>query len=156
VRFPPDEALIDVVRRHPGSTKWELILILGQEGWPGIESSQLNSHIYPLSQLEWRPGLGNERRWYFIGEELEPPEGEIRAPRIPTPSFDQGESHQELQLYPWQRDALRAWEEANRVGVIEPVTGAGKTRVAIAAIASHLDAVVAPSLDTEFERMPAG
>ena len=51
-----------------------------------------------------------------------------------------------LELYPWQRQALESWCEAGRRGVVEAVTGAGKTRVAIAAIADVLraggDAVV--------------
>lgn len=41
---------------------------------------------------------------------------------------------QPIDLYDWQRDALIAWDDANRVGVVQAVTGAGKTRVGLAAI----------------------
>ncbi len=41
-------------------------------------------------------------------------------------------------LYRWQHEALTAWHECGRRGVIEAVTGSGKTDVAIAAI---IDAV---------------
>lgn len=37
-------------------------------------------------------------------------------------------------LYDWQRDALIAWDDADRRGVVQAVTGAGKTRVGLAAI----------------------
>jgi RNA polymerase primary sigma factor len=36
-------------------------------------------------------------------------------------------------LYTWQQEALRVWHANARRGVIEAVTGAGKTRVGIAA-----------------------
>lgn len=42
------------------------------------------------------------------------------------------------ELYEWQRQALRAWSAQQYRGVIEAVTGAGKTRVGIAAIAQAL------------------
>lgn len=41
----------------------------------------------------------------------------------------------DLPLRPYQAEALRAWEEAGRRGVVVLPTGAGKTRVALAAIA---------------------
>src|SRR3954468_183900 len=47
-----------------------------------------------------------------------------------------GTHHQEL--YRWQLDALIAWLRCGRRGVIEAVTGSGKTDVAIAAISDAL------------------
>ncbi|MDH4171454.1 MAG: DEAD/DEAH box helicase family protein, partial [Acidimicrobiia bacterium] len=38
-------------------------------------------------------------------------------------------------LYHWQLDALTSWLRCGRRGVIEAVTGSGKTDVALAAIA---------------------
>ncbi len=43
-----------------------------------------------------------------------------------------------LSLRPWQQSALAAWQEAGRQGIVEAVTGAGKTRLAIAAAAETL------------------
>ena len=40
-------------------------------------------------------------------------------------------------LYPWQREALSTWEIWGHQGIVNAVTGAGKTRLAIAAIAKH-------------------
>ena len=42
-------------------------------------------------------------------------------------------------LYRWQHDALTAWHGCGRRGVIEAVTGSGKTDVAITAIADALE-----------------
>lgn len=44
----------------------------------------------------------------------------------------------ELGLYAWQEAALEAWHESSRHGVVQAVTGAGKTRVGVAAIAEAL------------------
>lgn len=43
-----------------------------------------------------------------------------------------------LELHAWQREALEAWHVAGRRGIIEAVTGSGKTRIGEAAIAEHL------------------
>src|SRR3954449_7440461 len=42
------------------------------------------------------------------------------------------------ELYRWQLDALVSWLRCGRRGVIEAVTGSGKTDVAIAAVADGL------------------
>lgn len=42
---------------------------------------------------------------------------------------------EDMDLYPWQWEALKAWVRADSVGVVEAVTGAGKTHVGLAAIA---------------------
>ena len=43
-----------------------------------------------------------------------------------------------LKLYPWQKEALQAWKDADRRGIVSAVTGAGKTRVALGAIRDQL------------------
>ena len=54
----------------------------------------------------------------------------IGGDRIPTVAS--------LKLYPWQKAALAAWQEAGQRGIVTAVTGAGKTRVALAAIRGQL------------------
>src|SRR5207237_2299842 len=51
-------------------------------------------------------------------------------------AIDLASDHQEL--YRWQLDARVAWLRCGRRGVIEAVTGSGKTDVAIAAISEAL------------------
>jgi superfamily II DNA or RNA helicase len=42
-------------------------------------------------------------------------------------------------LRPWQNEALKAWHAAGRRGIVEVVTGAGKTRLALAAARGWMD-----------------
>lgn len=55
-------------------------------------------------------------------------------------------------LYHWQREAFAAWLRGHRRGIVEAVTGAGKTELALAAIEAHLAkrgkvAVIVPGVD---------
>jgi len=58
-----------------------------------------------------------------------------------------------LSLHAWQRGALAAWQRADRRGIIEAVTGSGKTRIGLAAIVEHLvtpaarAAVIVPTIE---------
>ncbi len=57
----------------------------------------------------------------------------------------------QIELFTWQREALDAWHQQGSSGMVQAVTGAGKTRVGVAAIAEALDdglrsVVVVPSL----------
>ncbi|HVL32727.1 MAG TPA: DEAD/DEAH box helicase, partial [Actinomycetota bacterium] len=57
-----------------------------------------------------------------------------------------------MSLRPWQADALEWWQDRNCNGVVEAVTGAGKTRVAIAAMLDSLEhglptLVIVPTID---------
>ena len=56
-----------------------------------------------------------------------------------------------LDLYDWQREALQAWHRSGDRGVVEAVTGTGKTRLGLAAIADarvagHRAVVLVPTL----------
>ncbi|MGB3954683.1 MAG: DEAD/DEAH box helicase family protein [Brooklawnia sp.] len=56
-----------------------------------------------------------------------------------------------ISLYDWQLEALAAWEDAGRRGVVQAVTGTGKTRVGLAAIdnarrAGRQTVVIVPTL----------
>lgn len=52
---------------------------------------------------------------------------------------DDVEWSNDIGLYDWQIRALNAWRDNKYRGVIEAVTGAGKTHVALAAIEAHLN-----------------
>lgn len=56
-------------------------------------------------------------------------------PRVPVQAAPAGvpASYDYAFLYPWQQEALKAWHSNARRGVVEAVTGSGKTRVGIAA-----------------------
>ena len=60
-------------------------------------------------------------------------------------------------LYMWQQEALSAWVHHGRRGIIEAVTGSGKTNLALAAVEDHLRspgavaAVVVPTADLLYQ-----
>lgn len=169
--IPPDKELVNTVARHPGCTSRELLLVLDREGWDGLPKSQLNSLLYRLrteGYLDWEPGIGNERRWHC---DVLHEDGTQEAPAVGTTaagelsfdleSFLKGFPHavveepavpEEIELYDWQREALGVWQDHDHEGVVEAVTGAGKTRVAIAAAADVLRdggkvAILVPTID---------
>jgi superfamily II DNA or RNA helicase len=72
--------------------------------------------------------------------------GKSTSPRQESASYTNP-----ISLYDWQKRALQAWKESEYVGVVEAVTGAGKTHVALAAIHEHISmgwkvVVVVPSI----------
>lgn len=170
VLIPSDEVLVDTVARHPGSTWRELILVFNEDGWPSITRSQLNSRLYRLQRegyLDWEPGIGSERRWYCerlleepgLGANLPPAAEEASSFDIERflkefhrTNVEERAAPEEIELYDWQKEALEEWEDCGYEGVIEAVTGAGKTRVALAATADVLRdggkvAIVVPTVD---------
>ncbi len=58
-----------------------------------------------------------------------------------------------ITLFPWQSEALDAWRRAGRRGIVQAVTGSGKTRLGMAAIAEHLRsadarvAIIVPTIE---------
>ena len=101
-----------------------------------------------LSRTSAPPGSaptvsGGTRGGRVASARSEPSGGALDAPTDHQPHVRApigSEVLERLELYPWQRRALESWCEAGRQGVVEAVTGAGKTRVAIAAIADVLRA----------------
>jgi superfamily II DNA or RNA helicase len=82
------------------------------------------------------------------------PEAAARAvvSNVPTEAVDRRDLLEGLVLRDWQVGAFAAWAAAGCVGVVEAVTGAGKTRLAIAAVRACLAnggraLVLVPTLD---------
>jgi len=78
------------------------------------------------------------QQWYVIDKTPVP----VKKPVISIPVKHTTVTHTPLEdyfdrlgLWPWQRRALRSWAESGYKGVVEAVTGTGKTRVGIAAAA---------------------
>ncbi len=78
----------------------------------------------------FRSDLGSPPRWWLASA----PAGAVRRP-APAPPVRPGWG---LELYPWQVDALEAWRRRGSRGVVEAVTGTGKTRVGVAAVLNEL------------------
>jgi hypothetical protein len=101
----------------------------------GRSRTEVNRILYPRVDL-------------FVHDDHQPPRWRLVAgapvatgsARVPTTSSSTStpQRGRQLPLYPWQRRALHAWQAHERRGVIEAVTGSGKTRVGLAAIANAL------------------
>ena len=91
------------------------------------------------SHGRFRRDAGSPQRWRLAPRSRPGPPAQ-RAPvsRTPAPPPLRAPPSASLGLYAWQRDALRAWEEHGCQGVIEAVTGTGKTMVGIAAALDEL------------------
>ena len=138
------DAVRTVLERHPNIDKRELLARLIAEGVSIADTSTLNAFLYQHrpSVFDWRPGPGAGRLWYAIRGTA----GVAAAPAT-QPDAPVG-----LDLYRWQRKALAAWAEKRHRGVVEAVTGAGKTRLALQAIldaasAGRKVAVIVPTLE---------
>ncbi len=111
--------------------------------------TELNRRLYRIPGLYWENGIGSERRWFFAAPQASSASLfellEQLTKTMAAPS-------EKLHLYPWQREALAEWEDNGNTGVVEAVTGAGKTRLAIAAAERQLRAggrvaIVVPTID---------
>ena len=57
----------------------------------------------------------------------------------PTPAVSSASPSNPFGLYAWQQEALSAWRANGHRGIVDAVTGAGKTRVGIVAISDALE-----------------
>lgn len=135
----PTDAVLSLLESNPGITVRDLIGLLRRSGTVPPSKSELNSYLYRSPHLR-RVDTGGLPKWYVNGAR---PQGPV-TPAAPARPLASGmtldAARQKLELYPWQVRALSAWQHNGYRGVVEAVTGAGKTRVALAAAAMHLSA----------------
>lgn len=125
------ELLVKIIRLNPGCTVQEVRTHLRKQERLHATRHEVNSLLYSNRNLFLRDD-GYVPRWscrQTTTEAVRP--RPVRRPAAPTSIIRSG-------LYGWQREALASWESAGGVGVVEAVTGAGKTRVGLAAAAEEL------------------
>lgn len=114
-------AITGIVRQFPGSTAKQIRARLANDG-VDVDKSTINS------KLHRNPGL-------FAHDQSQPPRWLLNdSARQST------DERHPFDLYAWQWEALHAWRLNGYRGVIEAVTGAGKTRVGLAAADEVLEA----------------
>ena len=89
----------------------------------------------------------NIPRWFL--KAVKPKINNIQKPIKPKPIRH---NYPKIELYQWQEEALAKWKSQNYQGVVEAVTGAGKTRVGISATIEELEQggfvlIIVPSLE---------
>ncbi len=110
---------------QPGQNKYQLHEALRPIGWRDISISDINSVLYS-SHVRFRHNDDSLPLWYPRSTAID------SAPVLQAPRL---EFYQGPPLREWQREALDAWRAAGHRGVVEAVTGTGKTAVGIAAAA---------------------
>jgi len=134
----------------PGRTVSELAAMLGGgKGEPAVSFALFANHArfhcdngepprwwlaHPSGRGDYRPDAAGRGDTRSPGRLVE----EASGPGVPAASLSSwpavpGGAAAPLRLYQWQQDALDAWAGHNRRGVVEAVTGTGKTVVGIAA-----------------------
>ncbi len=129
------------LKELPGQTARELADKLGVERYP------VNLTLY--SSPKFFKDASAKPRWNLVNEPVATSvRKELSKESTPIQEFVVGELRQ------WQEEALRAWAENKCCGIVEAVTGTGKTRVAIEAIRVVLDlsvkvAVIVPTKELQ-------
>jgi len=149
--------ILQLLSESPGLTAREL------ESLTGVFKGSINSLLYKSTKFvkdnSPRPcwSLKNDE----IGEELNEIEEKIAEKvvtllrqRIPVTKQPLSESFNFDSLRQWQREALKAWNENGRKGLVEAVTGTGKTWLGLAATAEELNlggkvVVIVPSIELQ-------
>jgi len=141
--------IITVLQKYPHSNKREIRNRL-REISIETDTSTINSKLYGYLQIFERVEVPMESaprwslRWTTVAEAKAPVNQPTPQTFVETPS-----AYDLPNLYEWQKRALDAWQKSDKCGIIEAVTGSGKTLVGIAALLSHLDThaglVIVPS-----------
>lgn len=141
-------SLQELVKNSPGRTAREYSQKLKKQGFVDVERSKVNSIFYRNSQLfEFCKDNVNIPRWFL--KDVKPVITPIQPPsKIKSIHTD----NPKMALYQWQKEAIANWKAQNCQGVVEAVTGAGKTRVGIRAAIEELEKggfvlVIVPSLE---------
>lgn len=124
--------LAKVVRLNPGSTAQELRSHLLQCEQLSVTRYVVNSLLYANRHLFISDG-GYIPRWSSTQTTIS-----VKGPRPRQNGATTAASITRAGLYAWQREALKDWESAGCTGVVEAVTGAGKTRVGLVAATEEL------------------
>jgi superfamily II DNA or RNA helicase len=121
--------LIEALSQHPGSTARHLAELLGS----AVDERAVARVLY-AAHGRFRCDGGDPARWRVADRAA----GGDSAPLLRSwgspPAAGPTDSRSAPLLYRWQREALAAWARQRHRGVVEAVTGAGKTIVGVAAV----------------------
>ena len=126
---------IEVLEREGAVGTDGLLRAVRAAGGRGVSRAALERTLEADARVERTEVLGRARWQLVEGARSAGPPGQ---PAPPAPHTETRHALGALELRPWQAEALAAWSRTGR-GVVEAVTGTGKTRLAIAACRMILD-----------------
>lgn len=137
--------LTELVTTSPGITTTGLRDALWRDGRVSITTADVLRTLTaePRRFRRGRDASSDDRWWLKLADSptdvapppWPPPTGRTPPSALPTPSL----AAQPLPaLYSWQTEALSAWRSGGRRGVVEAVTGTGKTMIGLVAAVDEL------------------
>lgn len=159
-----EDLLVALLTQEPGQSKYQLSR---QMPAPYDLTSEVNKVLYRQPDLFDHDGQ-TPPRWRYIGLAQEPDVNIAPTQTVSESEESNSDASESLFVLPtlaqafyggpplrrWQAAALRRWDDAGRRGVIEAVTGSGKTAIGVAAISLAVAAgmktlVIVPTLDLQ-------
>ena len=145
-----EEQIETQLGKEPGLTARQLGALLG------VYKGDINSCLY--GSRKFVRDESPRPRWFLRNPKAagltDNPKHETRSEYRQTPASSRARDFDFSTLRPWQTAALESWNKNKRKGLVEAVTGTGKTRLAIAAIAEELQlggkvAVIVPTVELQ-------
>lgn len=136
----------------PGLSAKELIEAVSRTGLTASKT-EINAALYRAKATFWNDG-GSPPRWQLLTVHPAPstPAEKPAATLAPAATAAHDRPSRLPALYAWQAESLDAWHSSYHRGVVEAVTGTGKTMVGIAAVADAMShsaraLVLVPSIE---------
>lgn len=153
------ERLATLLGASPGATARELVAATSAQNLR-TDKALVNRVLYSHPGRFWSDGA-TPPRWHLVGGASAPavslvnssPKGKLVEVRASTsPSGSAVSPDLTANLYAWQQEALDAWRAHDCRGVVEAVTGTGKTMIGLAATADAVKRgakvqIVVPTLE---------
>lgn len=149
------QTIYTIVKEHPDQVGRVYTRLLRLKGFPNISKHEVNSILYGRRDL-FKAKIGDnyipawnilENNTFTVPSQQKQTNAIVQV----TPRFtahaqsetfiivnDHFSWESRFNLYQWQTLALNSWQDSGYRGVIEAVTGSGKTRLALAAMEAHL------------------
>src|SRR5687767_6571486 len=129
------KALQQVLEAKPDLDKRQLLAALRERGFDGLTTTDVNSILYARRSV-FASDSGTPPLWRLTGSKVR------SRPSQSTIAVASETSRSYVGAAPraWQQEALAAWRSSGRRGVVEAVTGTGKTTVGVLAAAAAVDA----------------
>ena len=124
----------EVLEQRPGLTAAEIATVLftaRPDAHRGQDVQAITLALFSGHQ-RFRCDCSLPQRWSLAGSDPATVAPATQFANGRTAAFDRS------RLYAWQRDALDSWATAHHRGVVEAVTGSGKTMLGVAAAADEL------------------